>query len=690
MSGRPISPAPVTGVGDDLLPAYLSNGVVGLRVREIPLMTGVAVLNGLAGEHPVDHVECTPHAPYPLSGDLRVGRVRLSDFLLCVRDVEQRYDFGSGELTSRFVFVTPEATAEVEVTTFCSRTHPAIVAQRVQLIVDAACDVELSAKLDPRPVPGRWLERHVDVPGGDDAPVDGALHWETLGGFGRCGVAYSTACDADGERSTATWDKESPLVTSYSFRARRGRRYEMVQLAAMVPSDAHDQPHLQAIRLVAHAARVGFDRLRDENRRAWDVLWEGRVEILGGSERWQGLVDAAFFYLNTSVHSSSLASTHVFGLAQWHDYHYYYGHVMWDIEAFLVPPLLLTQPHACAAMLDYRFRVLGAARQNARLNGRRGLQFPWQSSPRFGQESAPGGGDAAAYEDHISPNVALAFARYFNATGDVTFDRERVWPVLSGVSEWIESRVTRTARGYEILAATGIAERKAVHDNSAYVNLMCKLTLREALACAARNQLPAPQVWGDIADQLVVPMYTDRAVVQDHDGFRRDEEKGATPAVLAAMFPGGWHPEGSIEEATTRFYLDLADEYVGSPMLSALYPTWACRIGEPKLAAELLEEGYAKFTSTRFMNVHEYRPDRFPDEPVSGPFMANLSGMLLNCYYGFTGIEPGPDDPSTTWARRPVSMPEGWEGIHVDSVCVRHGTVELTAMHGERARLEGH
>ena len=29
---------------------------------------------------------------------------------------------------------------------------------------------------------------------------------------------------------------------------------------------------------------------------------------------------------------ASPASTSMFGLATWHDYHYYYGHVMWDIK----------------------------------------------------------------------------------------------------------------------------------------------------------------------------------------------------------------------------------------------------------------------------------------------------------------------------------------------------------------------
>ena len=41
----PISPAPVTDHRPDYLPAYLSNGAIGLRVREISLRNGVAVVD---------------------------------------------------------------------------------------------------------------------------------------------------------------------------------------------------------------------------------------------------------------------------------------------------------------------------------------------------------------------------------------------------------------------------------------------------------------------------------------------------------------------------------------------------------------------------------------------------------------------------------------------------------------------
>src|SRR4029079_16966457 len=142
-----------------------------------------------------------------------------------------------------------------------------------------------------------------------------------------------------------------------------------------------------------------------------------------------------------STHASSPASTSMFGLATWHDYHYYFGHVMWDIETFCVPPLIFLQPHAAQGILDYRVRNLESARNNARLMGRRGLQFPWESAPSTGEEAAPMPGSAAWREDHASLDIARAFALCADVTGDDAFLRDKAWPVLSGVAEWVKSRV---------------------------------------------------------------------------------------------------------------------------------------------------------------------------------------------------------------------------------------------------------
>lgn len=47
----PISPQPVQGARNGELPAYVSNGLIGLRVRERPLQAGLTPVSGVAGEH---------------------------------------------------------------------------------------------------------------------------------------------------------------------------------------------------------------------------------------------------------------------------------------------------------------------------------------------------------------------------------------------------------------------------------------------------------------------------------------------------------------------------------------------------------------------------------------------------------------------------------------------------------------
>jgi protein-glucosylgalactosylhydroxylysine glucosidase len=685
MPEAPHSPAVVRGPSGDNLPAYLSNGVIGLRLLDPPLLGGVAAVSGLAEVHPLTQVEGTGRAPYPVAGDLRVGGVRLSEFPGQVSDAEQRYDFACGELTSRFRFTGSGTTADVEVVTFCSRTHPSIAAQRVEVTVDRRGELEVSARVDTNEVPGRVLSRYNRAPADDRGKVVGGLHWETNGGVMRLGVAVATTfSDDDAEILAADRDTDARVVITHRCTARARRRYRMEQLASMVPSGAHSQPDLEAVRLATDAARLGFDELRARNRDEWARLWQSRVLLHGAERRWQELADAAFFYLNTSAHSSSLASTHIFGLSRWYDYHYYYGHVMWDIEAFALPALLLSQPAAARSLLDFRSRTAPAARMNAQLNGYRGLQYPWQAAPRRGEEATPGAGDGAATQHHISANVAIAFAKFVEATGDSEFDRMEAWPVLKGVADWIQSRVVPSAKGFEILRADGIAERKATSDNSSYVNMTARLALGHAIACGERHGFRVPERWRQVERGLHVPTDVSGKVILDHEGFRATEEKAATPAALAALFPAGYQVDAAVERATVERYLDVAGDYVGSPMLSALYPTWASWVGDRKRALRLLEEGYAAFTSPRFMNIHEYDPAKFTDEPVSGPFLANLAGFLLTLCYGLPGLRSSMEDPAM-WTERRVCLPDGWDAIEIESMHVRDRRARLVAEHGADA-----
>jgi trehalose/maltose hydrolase-like predicted phosphorylase len=681
-----MSPPPLREPGPRDLPAYLSNGVVGLRVGHAPMLPCVAVLNGYAGVDPDSGAESFAQAPYPIAGNISVDGLELVRAPQCARLGRQMYDFGTGELHTTFVFAGGGARADVEVLTLCSRTMPTLVLQEVVVRVDRACDLVLSAGVDHGRIPGTLLIRNTRTRGSDGTPVDGSLRWESHGALTTCGAAYVTELSGAEASPEVEESDLDPLSTSYSFRARRGRTYRLRQISALVPSTLHAQPDLQAVRLVHAGSLRGFERLRQQNRDEWSDLWKARVLLHGAPARWQALADAAWFYLHTSVHPSTPSSMSLFGLAYWPDYHYYRGHVMWDIEMFALPPLVLTNPDAARTLLEYRSRFLEAARYNAALHGYRGAQFPWESGHRSGEEAAPGEGAAAAHEHHVSLDVAFAFSQFLHATHDWEWGNEHAWHVLRDVAEWVESRGLRTKRGFEIHGVNGIAKRSEAVDNNAFVNMGASVVFRDAaLLARSLGREPMPQ-WPELARSVYLAVDRD-GVVRNHERYRSNEEKGETPEAPAGLFPLTYDASPEVERATFEFYLGLADRYVGSPMLSALLGVYAARLGDRERALELFERGYADFVVEPFSITTEYAPRVFPDQVVAGPFTANLGGFLTSLLYGLTGLRIDDAEPEE-WCRRPVTMPRGWDGIEVERVWARGEPARLLAVHGhERGTL---
>ncbi|GIH17483.1 glycoside hydrolase family 65 protein [Rugosimonospora africana] len=678
----PISPRPVHQWQPDYLPAYLSNGLIGLRVGHIPLLYGIAMLSGFEGLDPATLVESFAPVPYPLGGDIRIGRAALSDPGRA-KLREQRYDFSCGELITIVDFETDEARAEIEILTLCSRTQPTIVLQEVKLRVDRDTELSMSTSVDARNTPGSWTH---DEPGSLESRSDwpeGPFRWRSLGELSACGITFATEL-LGMDRFERSFDHRSGelLTTNYAFYAKAGQEYRLRQVVSLVPQSLHSQPHMQAARLVDEARWRGFDNLRQDNRVAWERLWRGRIVLEGASTRWQAFVDAAFYYLQASVHASSPSATSVFGLSYWPNYHYYRGHLMWDLETFAVPPLLLTQPAAAQGMLRYRSSRLDAANSNATLTGYHGAQFPWESSLRMGHEAAPLGARGPATEHHVSMDVAIAFARYVHATGDKTFARNEAWPLLSGVADWIESRVERTDRGYEIRGVIGIAETGTTVDNSVFTNMAAVVALRETTAIARDLQLPYRRCWESIADGMVIPKDQRQGIIVNHDQYRPDEEQGATPEAAAGMFPAGYQVGPELERQTLKYYVSMADEYAGQPMLSAMLGVYAARLGDRARSLDLFEKGYGEFIVDPYTITLEYSPSAYPDHPRAGPFTANLGGFLTSCLYGLTGMQLSSGDPST-WFRRKVILPKGWDAIHSDSVWVRGRPVSLHAGHGD-------
>jgi hypothetical protein len=280
----------------------------------------------------------------------------------------------------------------------------------------------------------------------------------------------------------------------------------------------------------------------------------------------------------------------------------------------------------------------------------------------------------------VSLDVAFAFSQFLHATHDWEWGRKRAWDVLADVATWIVSRGVETERGFEIHGVNGIAERQENVDNNAFVNMAAAVALREAVALAQPLGHVADPRWEHLARTIFLRI--DRNGIRNHDLYQASEEKGETPEAAAGLFPLTFECSPEVERATLEFYLRLADKYVGAPMLSALLGVYAARLGDRERALELFERGYADFVIDPFALTTEYAPAVFPEQPVAGPFTANLGGFLTSCLYGLSGIRIGPGEPEG-WCARPVTLPKGWTELHVDRVSARGRPLRLTARHGD-------
>jgi len=234
----------------------------------------------------------------------------------------------------------------------------------------------------------------------------------------------------------------------------------------------------------------------------------------------------------------------------------------------------------------------------------------------------------------------------------------------------------------------GVAERPEPSDNPVFGMAGARLVLGEAVRAAERSGRQVSPTWIEMRDRVVIPCDDRTGVLLNHDGYRRDEEKGETPDPAAVLFPMGYPIDQAAEQATLEACLSRAEDYIGSPMLSALFGTWAAWTGDRRRSLRLLDEGYAAFEMGRFGQILEYRADRFPEQSLAGPFAANMGGFLLGCMWGLPGIVPGHDEPEA-WARRPVVLPEGWEAIEIERAWVRGRETRIEARQGApRATIE--
>ncbi len=646
-----------TDFSQRLDPAYLSNGLIGIRPGPNPLVPSPTAVSGYVYPHPVYRVECLAPAPYPLTTDIVVDGIRLLAHPERVTTRRQMLDMRTGELTTEIDFEPYSGVrVAISVLQFTSRGTPSLVAQEVTLASDRAVNVTLVPEMSSANIPGRVTSAPIPERTRD---IAAAMSLQSEGGASGLGIALTVIPDAS--------SRPAPTGCGYQGEVGSGRTLRFRTIGAMVSSFYHPSPDLQAIRMASWGRMLGFERLREQNREEWESLWKSRVRVDAGADNQRAL-DVAFFYLHSSVHASNQNGMPPFGLSQTE---YYFGHSFWDTETFSLTPVLLASPGAAKSLLEFRLRGLSAARRNASLFGYRGAQFPWEAAQTDGSEVTPTFADTGWSEQHVVPDVAIAFWQYQTATGDSDFLRRGTWPVLRGVAEWIESRGEFAEAGFGISNIMGPNEGVNNTKNNAYVSVACALALEAAHRCALLVGVTPPPTWKRIARMLILPRDRSTGAVLAYEGAPQD----AFPDLSFLLPFDPPLPAGDLERTYASFKRREREYMIG--FATAPTSAGAAFLGDRKFAATLFEQCWRPFWMPPFGMTKETTSQSY------GCFVTNFGSILQTAMLGFTGLRIRDGD----WAHYPASMPEGWQRIEIDHISVRGKPKRLIAVQGRKPEL---
>ena len=241
---------------------------------------------------------------------------------------------------------------------------------------------------------------------------------------------------------------------------------------------------------VDHFMEDGLETELRFHENVYDAMWEEADVCFEGDPELNRAVRFNIFHLMSTGNETDDRVSVGAKLLTGEEYG---GHAFWDIELFMLPFFSYVFPKMAQNMENYRYYLLDAARENAKKNGYKGAQYPWESADD-GTEQCPDwtiepDGTCyrcyvAMYEHHVTADVAYGIYDYVRITKDLDFLYGRGAEVLTETARFWASRCEYVAEKdrYEINQVTGPDEWHEPVNNNLYTNYFARWNLRYVMS----------------------------------------------------------------------------------------------------------------------------------------------------------------------------------------------------------------
>lgn len=455
------------------------------------------------------------------------------------------------------------------------------------------------------------------------------------------------------------WDYNMHLLKFHKT-LKKEEKYSFNVVASVISSATVADPHNEAERLTIYAKLEGRDRLLSRHRAAWEELWHGDITISGDTAE-QRAIHSALYHLYSFARAGTAFSLSPMGLSGLG----YNGHVFWDTELWMYPPLLMLQPEIAKSLLEYRFQRLDAAKENAFAHGYRGAMYPWESS-KDGSEDTPVWALTGPFQHHISGCIGWAAWKYYQVTKDQIWLKERGFPILKEVADFWVSRVERKGPGrYEINNVIGANEWQENIDNNAFTNGMAKTVLEYASQAATVLGLRPNPDWSQVAANIPILTFPD-GTTKENATYNGEDIKQADVNLLA--YPLSVISDPSRVKQDLDYYaprMSKEGPAMGPAILAVLYN----QLGD-------LDQAHAWFKKSYLYN--EVPPFGVLAETAGGSnpyFATGAGGMLQAVLAGFGGLRISDQGIISL----PTKIPAHWQTLTIKGLGVEKKTVIVSA-----------
>lgn len=403
----------------------------------------------------------------------------------------------------------------------------------------------------------------------------------------------------------------------------RGSDYAFAWTGSVCTTKDFADPQNESERQAIYIMRGNKEKLIADHVALWNELWQGDV-IIEGDLRSQQDVRLALYHLYSFSRGDHDLSIPPMGLSS----QIYNGHIFWDTELWMLPPLMVFHPELAASALNYRYNLLDKARQKANIYGYRGAMFPWESDDT-GEEATPPFALTGTFEHHITADIGIACWNYYRVTGNKEWLQQKGYPIMKEVADFWVSRASLNADGsWSVKNVVGANEFAPNVDDNAFTNGSAKAILTYAgLAAAELNLTPSPQ-WKQVADNLKFHHFSD-GVMMEHSAYKGEIIKQADVNLLAYPLQLVTERDQIIKDL--EYYeprISPEGPAMGHSILSILY----ARLGNSEMAWKLFCKSYYPNRREPFGAIAE------TPQFNNTYFATGAGGMLQAVLFGFAGL----------------------------------------------------